>query len=81
MYQTTYPVALVAQIHVDVTETFTTAIVSGTVEGAWVQGVGSAKRHPHDKVDSLIGQDLAVSRALIEFGLELEAKALKEAGA
>jgi hypothetical protein len=80
-YVSAEPVALVVHVHVDVTETFTTAIVHGEVSGVWAQGVGTAKRHPHDKSNPLLGGDLAIARALIELGLELEASALKEAGA
>ncbi len=65
-----------AQIHVDITEEFTTAVLVGEFEGVTVGGLGTAKRNPCDSPNSQIGANLALSRALIDLGLELERQTL-----
>ncbi len=71
------PQVLVAQLHVDITEQFTTAVVQGSVNGVEVGGLGTAKRNPCDSPNRQIGANLALSRALIDLGLELERQTLE----
>lgn len=70
---------ITAQVHVDITRDFTTVVITGILDGNQFEGLGTAKRSPHDKYNEQVGTDLALSRALIDAGLELERRALERA--
>jgi hypothetical protein len=47
------------------------ARVSFYAEGKYVYATGSSKRHPEDGPDSIVGEQIAVGRALIRLGLAM----------
>lgn len=65
-------------VHVDATMEFTTATIVLDVDGASVCGLGVAKRNRTDEYDAKIGYSLAVARALIDAGDDLEQVAYGE---
>jgi len=69
-----------AYVHVDMTKTFTTAVVTVEQGGAEWTGIGTAKRARGDKYDEPTGTTLATARAFRSLAEELEAEAGKLSG-
>lgn len=59
-------------VHVDASKEFTTAVILLNVNGTPVHGLGVAKRNRQDDYNEEIGFSLAIARALIDAGDNLE---------